>query len=104
MAEEQIQSLDSRGYSDELEHHEERVQASGQERQEVREKTKDLADAMDEHDGHTVSGDRHNAIEQAEDFLAAMMYVSMALTIIGACLIHFHSFFYAFLFFPPPCR
>lgn len=83
------QSLDSSAYSEELEHHEERVQTSGAERQDVREKTKGLADAMEEHDG--VAGERHNAIETADDFMATLMYVSMAHTL--SCLCHTLSCF-----------
>ena len=78
------QSLDSSAYSEELEHHEGRVQSSGAERQELRAKTKGLADAMGEHEGHTVAGERQNAIETAEDFLATLMYVSTA-QIIAPC-------------------
>ena len=79
------QSLDSSAYSEELEHHEGRVQSSGAERQELRAKTKGLADAMGEHEGHTVAGERQNAIESADDFLATLMYVSTAHTLSCLC-------------------
>ena len=69
------QSLDSAGYSAELEDHESRVTSSGQERQAVRSQTNTLASAM-HHDGLSTAGST-TSIETVDDFKASMMYVSM---------------------------
>lgn len=72
-----IQSLGSEAFESVLEDQGERVQASGAERADMRNKTTGLAQAIHEHDDSSVAGDR-SAIRESDDLTAALIYVREA--------------------------
>ena len=69
------QTLGSDEYAEELEGVEGRVQESAQKRALFRDKTREIAGAME---GGSVGGDKTGAIAESDDLLAMYMYVSDA--------------------------
>ena len=91
-AAEQSQTLGAEGYGEVLEGTEGRMQESGQKRADLRDKSRELAGAME---GGSSTGDKTEVIQATDDTTALFMYVSATQAIAGARSNLFLAFPYA---------